>query len=97
MDVVEKMEEHSTSAFGQVIAWIAAGVASIAAWAIRTSVFNRLSAIEERMISLEKLTAAAVSQVELAKSVDALRAEIAATRLEIKSDVAQIVKLLKGD
>jgi hypothetical protein len=91
------MEEHALKVFGQFVGWIAAAVVSLVAWAVRTSVFNRLSSIEDRMISLERLATAAVSQVELAKSVDALRAEIAATRLEIKSDVAQIVQLLKGN
>ena len=90
------VEEQLFKWAGQVAGWIAIAIASLVAWAVRTSVFNRLSAIEHRMEALERLATAAVSQVELAKSVDGLRQEIRATRLEIKQDVSQIVQLLKG-
>ena len=90
------VEEHMVKWLGEIAAWLAAGLATIIAWAVRTSVFNRLSAIEGRLIAMEKLAVAAVSQVELAKSVDGLREEIYKTRMEIKQDVNQIVTILKG-
>ena len=90
------VEEQLIKWLGDFMGWIAVGIASVVAWAVRTSVFNRLSAIEDRMAALERLAAAAVSQVELAKSVDGLRDEIYKTRIEIKQDVNQIVHLLRG-
>ena len=81
---------------GEIAAWLAAGLATIIAWAVRTSVFNRLTSIEMQINHLERLTTSSVTQVDLAKSIDALREEIYKTRLEIKQDVAQIVHLLKG-
>ena len=89
------VEEQLFKWAGSIAGWLAIAIASMVAWAVRTSVFNRLTAIEQRMGTLEKLAAAAVSQVELAKSVDGLREEIYKTRREIKSDVSQIVELLK--
>lgn len=56
---------------------------------------TRFHGIEERMRILEKLAAAVVTPVELARSVDSLRDEIRATRLEIKDDVRQLTELFR--
>lgn len=79
----------------QVMGWVVAGIAALLAWVVKTAVFQRLDAIEARMAILEKFAAAAVTQIDLAKSIDGLRLEIASTRMEIKRDVEQIVTLLK--
>jgi len=79
----------------QVMGWVVAGIAAMIAWIVRTAVFQRLDSIENRMRVLETFAAAAVTQIDLAKSIDGLRLEISATRVEIKHDVEQIVNLLK--
>jgi hypothetical protein len=55
----------------------------------------RFHGIEERMRILEKLAAAVVTPAELTRSVDGLRDEIRATRLEIKDDVRQLADLFR--
>lgn len=81
--------------------WTVAGIGALIAWAVKEGLLRRLDAFEvrqeangQRLASLEKLVTATVTHIELAKSVDGLRQEIAATRHEIKSDVQQIVTLL---
>lgn len=94
--VVTPVEEQVIRWGAQIMGWVVAGIAALLAWIIKTAIFQRLDAIERRMGTLETLAAAAVSHVELTRSVDGLRDEIAKTRLEIKQDVSQVVSLLRG-
>ena len=100
---MNKMEELAIEMFASVMGWVVAISGVIIGWAVRESIVKRLDMMEvrmqansERLATMEKLITATVTHVELTRSVDELRKEISATRLEIKSDVQQIVALLKG-
>lgn len=97
------MEEQAIGWAITFAGWCVAGIGALVAWAVKEGILRRLDAIEvrqqassDRIASIEKLVTATVTHVDLAKSVDGLRQEIAHTRMEIKQDVQQIVELLKS-
>ena len=78
-----------------VIGWMAAAVVGLVAWIFNRTVIVRMEAMESRMVVLERLASAAVTQIDLSKSIDGLRDELTATRMEIKTDVRQLLEMLK--
>lgn len=92
------MQELQETLWGWVLAgvgWLTALAASLIGWIFKSVVFERIAAIEGRMRALEIAAEATVKHAELSNSVDGLRDEIRATRLEIKDDVRQLMDLLQ--
>ena len=100
---MNKMEALAVEWTVAAIGWLLAIAGAIVGWAVREAIIKRLDIMETRMQanaqrlqSLETLATAAATHIDLTKSVDGLREEIRATRLEIKQDVRQLLDLMKS-
>jgi hypothetical protein len=94
--MVISVEEQLVKFASQAVGWLAFAIASLVGWAVRTSVFNRLTSIERQISHIEKVVSAAASRAELAEAMKEVRVDVHNVKMEINSNIQQVIQLLKG-